>query len=113
MRLSCLVLFPIFVLMALYRSLSSDTFDVSNTIETPDVSEAVTFLSFTSTPTAPRVSVSAISFEKAMLTVQPVTVMEPLLRVGSSMKERMIVGALESEVNEVSRGGGDSQEQVI
>ncbi len=68
--------------------MSSATFDVSNTLVTPDVSEAVTFLSFTSMPTSPRVCGSAISFEKAMLTVRPVTVMEPLLRVESSMKER-------------------------
>jgi len=74
--------------MALYRSLSSATFEVSNETVTPDVSEAVTFLSFTSMSTSPRVSTSAISFEKAMLTARPVIVMEPLLRVGSSMKER-------------------------
>ena len=61
----------------LYRSLISATFDVSNTRVRPDVSDAVTFLSFTSMPTSPRVSVSAISFEKAMLTARPVRVMEP------------------------------------
>src|SRR5207245_7236133 len=52
MRLSRLAILPIFTLMALYRSLSSATFEVSNTTVMPDVSEAVTFLSFTSMPTS-------------------------------------------------------------
>src|SRR5438309_8174637 len=113
MRLSRLVLLPIFALMALYRSLSSATFEVSNTTVMPDVSEAVTFLSFTSMPT------SSHSLRLRNLLREGDADRAAGERDGAPLEGRvidegeMIVGALEGEVEEASRGGGDSQEQVI
>jgi len=78
---------PIFALITLYRSLISATSEVSNTFVTPDVSEVVTFLSFTSIPMLPGGSTAVISFENAITTERSLIVTEPLLSLLSSMKE--------------------------
>jgi hypothetical protein len=54
----------------------------------PRVSDVVTFLSLTSIPMCPSGSSIVISFENVRLTICSVMVTEPLLRMGSSMRER-------------------------
>ena len=78
----------IFALIALYRSLSSATADVSSLLTRPEESDQVTFLSLTSMPIRPRTSISDAFFVKAIARAESVRVMEPRFRRGSSTKER-------------------------
>ncbi len=112
-RLSLLVRWEIFALIALYLSLSYAISDVSSFTTIPEESDQVTFRSFTSIPIYPRGSISRVSLENATATEESFRVMEPRFRARSSTKGEVIICRAQGEVNEMLRSRGNPKYEMI